>query len=342
MRARPAMARRHDYFISRARTPFLSGHIAVRMTLFALLLWGGLQAVAQESTANGKGPVLGGEVTTKLKLGVTVQATGNMFRGVATIPIPSEWPEQKVKILNEDVTANVKRVTERDISGGGGLKQMVVEIPQLGGGQQAHAIVIYEITRRKMQPPADTSIYRIPKRLDRAMQLNLGPSPMIESKHPKIVAAAKEAVADAGTVWEQVAALASYVRTHVKFKEGPLKGAARALHDGEGYTDELVSLFVAMCRSQKIPARTVFVKGDCYAEFYLEDDDGEGYWFPCVLVGSAPIGTLDEVRPALQKGDNFKNPEDTKEKLRYVREFFQASGRGGSPKVEFISEPVAD
>lgn len=318
---------------------------AVRISLFCLLLAVLLSpAVAQVSTETetGKGPILGDEVTTKLKLGVIVKASGNMFRGVANIPIPSDWPEQKVKVAQEDVTANVKRATERDISGGGGLKQLVVEIPQLAGGQEAHAIYVYEITRRKMQPPADTSIYRIPKRLDREMQLNLGPSPMIESKHPKIVAAAKKAVADANTAWDQVDAIASFVRSNVQLKEGPLKGAAKALLDGDGYTDELVSLFVAMCRSQKIPARTVFVKGDCYAEFYLEDDDGQGYWFPCVLSGSSPLGVLDEVRPALQKGDNFKNPEDTKEKLRYVREFFQAAGRGGSPKVEFISEPVAN
>jgi transglutaminase-like putative cysteine protease len=219
---------------------------------------------------------------------------------------------------------------------------MVVEIPQLPAGQEAHAIVIYEITRQKIQPPADTSIYRVPKRLDRAMQLNLGPSPMVESKHPKVVAAAKKAVANADNAWHQVEAIANFVRANVQFKEGPLKGAARALLDGDGYTDELVSLFVAMCRSQKIPARTVFVKGDCYAEFYLEDDDGKGYWFPCVLTGNLPVGALDEVRPALQKGDNFKNPENTKENLRYVREFFQAASRGGGPKVEFLSEPVAN
>ena len=97
-----------------------------------------------------------------------------------------------------------------------------------------------------------------------------------------------------------------------------------------------------MCRSQKIPARTVFVQGHCYAEFYLEDDEGQGHWFPCLPAGGRPFGSIDEVRPILQKGDNFKNPENTKEKLRYVREYFHASGRGGSPKVKFISEPVAN
>jgi hypothetical protein len=290
---------------------------------------------------NGKGPVVGAESTTKLKLGVVIKATGgNIFNAIATVPVPMDWPEQQAKIISEDVSEQIKNLTYRDISGGGGLKQMVAEIRQLPAGQEVHALVTYEITRRKLDPPVDTTIYTIPKRLDRTMQVNLGPSPMIEIKHPKIVAAAKKAVADQESVWKQVEAIYNFVRANVQFKEGPLKGAARALNDGEGYTDEMVSLFVAMCRSQKIPARTVFTKGNCYAEFYLDDDEGQGHWFPCMLTGSGAFGSLDEIRPALQKGDNFKNPEDTKEKLRYVREFFHASGKGKSPKVTFISEPV--
>jgi hypothetical protein len=323
--------------------PFSLQSISVRTLLIALVLLGSTRvADAQFKAAdNGKGPIVGAESTTKLKLGVVVKATGgNIFNAIATLPVPMEWPEQQIKILNEDVSQQVKNLTFRDISGGGGLKQMVAEIKQLPAGQEAHALVIYEITRRKLEPPADTTIYTIPKRLDRTMQLNLGPSPMIESKHPKIVAAAKKAVADKESVWKQVEGIYDFVRSNVQFKEGPLKGAVRALNDGEGYTDELVCLFVAMCRSQKIPARTVFTKGNCYAEFYLDDDEGQGHWFPCMLTGSGAFGSLDEVRPALQKGDNFKNPEDTKEKLRYVREYFHTSVKGKSPKVTFISEPV--
>jgi hypothetical protein len=315
----------------------------VRTLLVALLLLTSLSSASAQFKAadNGKGPLVGDETTTKLQLGVVIKASGgNIFNAIATVPVPTNWPEQEVKILQEDVSQQIKHLTYRDISGGGGLKQMVAEIKQLAAGQEVHALVTYEIKRRKLSPPQDTTIYSIPKRLDRTMQLNLGPSPMIETKHPKIVTAAKKAVADQESVWKQVEAIYDFVRATVKFKEGPPKGAARSLNDGEGFTDDLVSLFIAMCRSQKIPARTVFTKGNCYAEFYLDDDEGQGHWFPCVLNGSGAFGSLEEIRPALQKGDNFKNPEDTKEKLRYVREYFHASGKGKSPKVTFISEPV--
>src|SRR5262249_50253135 len=101
------------------------------------------------------------------------------------------------------------------------------------------------------------------------------------------------------------------------------------------------SLFVAMCRVQKIPARTVFVTDHCYAEFYLEDDEGQGHWFPCQPAGSRAFGGIDDVQPILQKGDNFKNPEKPKERLRYVTEYFNPASKGGKPRVTFVCEPAA-
>ena len=82
--------------------------------------------------------------------------------------------------------------------------------------------------------------------------------------------------------------------------------------------------------------------GHCYAEFYLEDDDGKGHWFPCQPAGKRSFGAIDEVRPILQKGDNFKNPENLKERVRFVTEHFSAAGRGDKPNVEFVSELVAE
>ena len=132
------------------------------------------------------------------------------------------------------------------------------------------------------------------------------------------------------------------MRNHVVYQEGELKGAARAFHDKQGAADELTSLFIAMCRSQKIPARTVFVLGHCYAEFYLEDDDNQGHWFPCQCAGTRAFGGIDEQRPILQKGDNYKNPENPKERLRFVTEYFTAAGRGSKPAVSFVSKLVAE
>ncbi|MBI3838151.1 MAG: transglutaminase domain-containing protein [Planctomycetia bacterium] len=317
----------------------------MRVIVFGLLLATvPATALAQFKDQTGdKGPKLDREITERIQVGEIVSATGgSLQRVVATAPVPTDWPEQRVKIVNEDISAVVKSVTYRTIRGGGGLKQMVVEIPQLSSGQEAKALITFEVARNALVAPADTSFYRIPKKLDRQMLINIGPSPYIESRHPKIVAAAKEAIEDKETDWQKVAAIYDWAREHVVYKNSELKGAARALHDKEGGADELTSLFIAMCRVHKIPARTVFVLGHCYAEFYLDDDEGQGHWFPCQPAGTRSFGAIDEQRPILQKGDNYKNPENPKERLRYVTEYFSAAGRGGKPSVKFVSELVAN
>lgn len=310
-----------------------------------LALLPGVAAAQFKELGPEKGPRLGDQgVAQRIQVGVVIKADGGLFHHiVATAPVPAEWPEQRVRIVHEDVSPSVKQLAYRTITGGGGLRQMVVEIPQLPAGQEARALVTFEVTRSTLAVPAETSIYRIPKKPDRQMSINLGPSPYIESRHPKITSAAKEAVADASSDWQKVEAIYDWVRAHVEHTTGELKGAARALHDKQGDTDELTSLFIAMCRAQKIPARTVFVLGHCYAEFYLEDDEGQGHWFPCQPAGARSFGAIDELRPILQKGDNFKNPEQPKERQRFVTEYFSASGRsGGKPKVQFVSELVAE
>jgi hypothetical protein len=313
------------------------------LVLLALILGTSSAAAQFKEQAGDKGPKLGGETTQRMKVGVIIKASGGLFYHiVATAPVPSDWPEQRVSIVKEDVSASVKSLTYRNISGGGGLKQMVVEIPQLPSGQEAHALITFEVSRNTLSAPSETSFYKIPKKLDRLLSVNIGPSPYIESRHPKIVAAAKEAVVGKETDWEKVEAIYDWVRAHVAYSTGELKGAARALLDKEGDTDELTSLFIAMCRVHKIPARTVFVLGHCYAEFYLEDDEGQGHWFPCQTAGVRSFAAIDDLRPILQKGDNFKNPENLKERQRFVTEYFAAAGRSGKPEVQFISELVVE
>ena len=120
---------------------------------------------------------------------------------------------------------------------------------------------------------------------------------------------AKEIGADKEKAWDRVEAIYDWVREKVKYKNGPLKGALAALKDGTGDCEELSSLFIAICRAADIPARTVWVPGHCYPEFYLVDDKGAGHWFPCQSAGSREFGGITEIRPILQKGDNFRPPK---------------------------------
>jgi hypothetical protein len=287
------------------------------------------------------GPKIDESLTKKIKIGVKVKAVGGPVKGVrATIPVPLNWPEQKVSLGEEDLSAGVSHPTYRMLDNGG-AKQMIVTIPNIVAGEEARALVTFEVTRSSILPPEDTSIYKecAKEKLPRDILPYLGPSPYIETTHPKIIKLAKELTEDKSN-WEKVEAIYDGSRERVKYVNGPLKGALRALTDGTGDCEELTSLFIALCRASGIPARSVWVPDHCYPEFYLVDGDGKGYWFPCQAAGSRAFGGIPEHRPILQKGDNFHDPDRPKDKLRYVSEFLKGSSFKGSgqPKVEFVRD----
>jgi hypothetical protein len=287
------------------------------------------------------GPQLDRPTTQRVRIGLSVKASGGPCKGIyATLPVPMEWPEQVVKVVEEDVTPNAKLGKNRLL--GGTVTQMIVEIPQLATGQEARAVVTYEVTRRTLLPPEKTDEFQIPAKPGTPLRVYLSPSPYIESTNGKIVSLAREITAGKENAWSEVEAIYDWVRENVEYKTGELKGAARALADKTGDCEELTSLFVALCRAHKVPARCVWVDGHCYPEFYLQGEDGQGYWFPCQAAGTRSFGGIEEVRAILQKGDSFKDP-DRRERQRYVSEFLKVAAKSAAPpKVKFIREVVGE
>jgi transglutaminase-like putative cysteine protease len=292
-------------------------------------------ALAQFDTPDKTDARFSASATKELRIGMIVSAGKGACRGiVATAPVPIDWPEQRVRVIEEDFSPNVQEIDYRQV--GDTVRQMVLSMPLLAAGEEARAVLVLEVERSQIAAPTDTSIFTIPKKLDKHTRLYLGPSPYIESRNPKIKSAAKEAIEGKETAWDEVEAIYDWVRERVEYKNGPLKGALAALRDGTGDCEELSSLFIAMCRAIGVPARTVWVPGHCYPEFYLEDDAGQGHWFPCQAAGDRSFGTIVEERPILQKGDNFLVPERSRERQRYVSEYL--TGTGGSPQVKFVRE----
>ena len=288
--------------------------------------------------APATGITLGDVRTQKYRVGVVVVAEGGPCRGIyATLPVPAEWPEQRVRIVGEDVSPGVKNLRYRTLPGD--LKQMIVEIPDLPSGQSAHAIVTFDLERAAILAPRDTAGLRIPEKPGRELREYLGPSPYIETRDPKIVRLAK-ATAEGLEGWKKVEKIYDTVREKVEYRNGELKGARRALADGWGDCEELTCLFIAMARAEGIPARTVWVEGHCYPEFYLVDDSGAGGWYPCQAAGSRAFGAMPDQLPILQKGDDFRDPDRPGKPLRYVAEFMKGSQLtgGGRPKVTWIRE----
>ena len=83
----------------------------------------------------------------------------------------------------------------------------------------------------------------------------------------------------------------------------------------------------------------VWVVDGCYAEFYLSDKEGKGYWIPANLIPKdKEFGQVSDTNPIMQKGDNIRVPEN-KEAYRFVPEFFKANGvAGGKPKPVFMRQ----
>jgi len=295
------------------------------------------------ATAGGAEPGIrfGKEVTKKYRFGFHIEAPAGSVTGiVATMAVPMDWPEQTVKVVSEEITPKC-RVTYRNIDNG--VKQMVVNIPRLAKGEEAGVEIIYEVTKREILAPEVTADFVIPTKLNRDLQKLLLPSPYIESNDAQIKALAPQIIKDQTTAWDQSAAIFDWVRANVQYKFAvEIKPAIAALKDKEGDCEELSSLFIALCRANKIPARAVWVPGHTYPEYYLQDAAGNGHWFPCQAAGAArEFGTMFEDRPILQKGDNFKVPEE-KMPQRYVKQFLKAANAQADPVVKFIGERVKD
>ena len=306
------------------------------------MLWFGLSASAPAQFKQGdpQGAKLGESRVQRMEVGITVSAVGGPCRGiVGYTAVPDEWPEQQVKMVEEEVSPGVK-VSYRLVDGM--AKAMVVSVPFLRTGEEAKAIVTFEVRRSAILVPDDPGIYVLPKvaKLERKVRVFLAPSPKIESRDRKIRSLAKQIGADEEKAWKKVEAIYDWVRDNVEYKNGPLKGALAALRDGNGDCEELTSLFIALCRASDVPARTVWVQGHCYPEFYLVDGKGKGHWFPCQAAGTRAFGEIPEHRPVLQKGDNVRPPYNRRVPKRYLANHL--TGTGGRPRVTFVRRMVSE
>ncbi len=310
------------------------------ISLAAALVSLAISARADEPAAP-PGPILGKTVVTRVKIGVVITADSGPCRGiVASAPVPTNWPEQQVKVEKEETSPNVQKIQYHML--GGTVRQMVVTVPKLKTGEVATASVIFEVTRRTLLPPLDKSAYKLLAHPEKKPELlpYLNPSPFIESRNDKIVKLAKEVTAGKED-WAKVEAIYDAGQARLTYREGgPIKGALEALQEGTGHCEEFSSLFIAMCRAVGIPARTVWVPSHCYSEFYMVDAGGKGYWFPCQSAGDRSFGGIPETRYILQKGDNFRDPaRPGGEPIRYVDGFMKGVG-GSQPKCEFLREDL--
>ena len=247
--------------------------------------------------------------------GMRVSSTGGGTGIMVLGPVPMNWPEQEIEIISEDKSGNVGKLKFKDIDKH--AKQLSFGINRMGPGDKAHGIVKFKVKKKLIVAPKDPSLFLFAKKIPKNVKTYLKPSPFIESKNKRIKEIAKTIQDDSLTDWDQVEAIYTWVRENIEYKFDRVNHSCLyALDNKHGDCEELSALFIAICRAKGIPARAVWVPGHTYPEFYLQDKDGNGHWFPCQAAGTYEFGAMSETRPILQKGDRFRI---ARKEVRYLQ-----------------------
>jgi hypothetical protein len=250
-------------------------------------------------------------------------------------PVPIDWPEQQVRIVDRrlgvDAAVSYENLAEL-------AQVMQIGIPSLAQGQTSRSAVWVDLTRYNIVAPKVTDRLTVPKSLPKQLKGFIQESPFIEISHPKVKKFASSIELDPkAPAWESVEKIYDAVREHLPYEFDPeIRSLPHAIDAGKGDCEELTSLFIAVCRINKIPARAVWIPGHTYAEFYLLDSSGEGQWYPCQLAGSRLFGEMMEHRPILQKGDRFVVSQ-FKKPVRYVAPQLIADG---NVRLDWLSQPI--
>ena len=288
-------------------------------------------------------PTYSNPVKRKWRVGVFIRSGSKPIADVlAQIPIPQHWPEQRVSVFENSVPANfeVEEIEQLD-----GLQRLLLHGREIPARKTVLAVMTYVVTTQSVDAPADTTIFRLPDPDDREVKGFLKTSAGINFRNKKLKKQAAELVARASTDWDKALAIYNWVRANItqipEIENAKYLGSQAAFVKRKGYNEDVVAVFVAMCRSVDIPARMVFVDGGTDAEFMLDDPAGRHHWFPCDLVGLAAFGKTVEPKIILQKGDSIKVPGQ-KGRQKFVVATGVCKGIKGTrvePLMQFIREP---
>ncbi|MEN6559105.1 MAG: hypothetical protein ABFC54_13100, partial [Thermoguttaceae bacterium] len=158
----------------------------IRLGFYVVAGWLCLTAplAAQFKEGEPSGIKTGESKMTRWQVGAVVKASGGACKTLSGyVPVPTNWPEQQVTTVAEDVGPEAK-ISFDTVDGG--VRIMNIRIGNISTGQTVKVLQTFEIRRSVILPPEKTDIYVIPdpKKLPRDIHAYLLPSPKIESRDP--------------------------------------------------------------------------------------------------------------------------------------------------------------
>lgn len=160
--------------------------------MFSILLANVAQGQLTEAPADPF-RMYGNTVVTNYRVGASIEAKRGGVRDIiAMVAVPFECDEQEVLVTDEDISPEVDKVEYRTLDGG--ARQMLIRIPELPNGVEAHAYLTFEVRTKAILPIDEELAAQLvkPKKLDRDMKRYIGRSPYVQSNHGKIRRTLKE------------------------------------------------------------------------------------------------------------------------------------------------------
>lgn len=288
-----------------------------------------------DETTEG-GIALGPASATNWRVGVVmVTGTKPVTKVTCRIPVPTNWPEQKVEVVKEELPPEISRVKWEEV---GNIKILELKIEEFPARERLIGLVTFRVETKQIIAPKDTSIFRMPKKRLKATRSYLGESPEISFRDTKVKKLAKSIFDVEQSDWVKIEGLYDWVRDNIEERAIKSQGSVATFRNKFGSSEDRCGLFIALCRANKVPARMVFYDGGQYAEFFLVDNKEQGHWFPCKISGIREFGEIGEPKVILQKGDNYRVPGE-KKKLKFVPA--KAEMQGSKPRqLKFAREPL--
>lgn len=275
-------------------------------------------AAAQDSDGTIDGWQWSTTETSVWEVGVEIKSSGIARNVSVAFPVPQDWPEQTVTLLDQKTSTRVGRVKLDPLPPGATVA--TARIAVISPDEPASILFQFQIERRCHALPDSPRSWQFFPRAPVGTEQFLRPSPYIESNHVRIRELSQRIPVEADDpAWDQVETIYDWLRDQFPYKfDEEIKTCLQAIEQGHGDCEELSSLFIAVCRSRGIPARAVWVVDHTYPEFLLSDGTGQPRWVPVQMAGTRLFGEMIELRPILQKGDNFRVP-GSQQNTRYAQ-----------------------
>lgn len=268
----------------------------------------------------------------ELKLGIELEGTGDASELKATTVAPLTQPGQKIEKSRVETQGCEAMLRQVDTEAG----QLILAVPSISKGQRIAAAAIMELTVMKEYFGYKVDKFPSAQKVSREIsQQALADSPGIQTRVPEVRKLAGELTASIEHPWEKAARFHDWVWNNIKARPGYYTSVVAALRDKVGDCEERACTFIALCRAVGIPARQVWVPNHAWAEFYLQDEAGEGHWIPAHTSCYSWFGWTGAHEVILQKGDRVKVPEQ-RGPQRLLADWMQHLG--AKPRVRYLAE----